>query len=636
MVRRLLTLIVCALVAFPIGALAQDVDWSEAEELLYRDRPTEAVKVLKPLVSSNPKEEYGYYLLGTAEFESGDFDAADGTFQLGIDEKGRYALNHVGVARVLIQKNDIEGAMEKIDRALYFDKGKSIDVKFAAAKAYLEAGKLKDAEVLLRQAQGEAADDPRSYVMLGDYEYRRGVYEFAMQQYSKAIEIDPKYIPAYTRVGELQINQAKDMKVAEDDEEAKKKRLGLYNEGLQFLNKAIKEDPNYAPSYQVRGDLWMLSGDYTRGRDDYRKYLELQGNDLKAELNYGKFLFLSENYTEAIEQFEKIDTVTGVKLRLLGMSHQKLGDLDKAQKYMDDYFNLKSEDYRIADDYETYGRILLDKRELDQADEYFAKAISMKSDRGVIYEDIAEDFYRQALRINKKMRALRGEKKKLGKSANELAQRGNQLNGEGKIDEAKAAYAEREKVVAEFQGIDGKVAEESAKLPGIYEVEVHYREKAKLNANPAGLQEIMKYGTALYNLGDQNQDKDMLMKADKEFIEAHGLMANYDRPYIRRFQIAQKLTKIDTTLDQGNLMSPVVDKAIEVWGEKEVASLSAKEKSVMLITYAFKAFKVFQDSNNDCAAAQPYIEKVNAIKPNYPTIKGIVDYCEQVQSQGKR
>lgn len=621
--------------AGPSGLFAQEIDWSEGEEFLYRDRPQEAVRALRPLVANNSKEPYGYYLLGTAEFESGDFNAAEEMFTKGIETKGRYALNHVGIARVLIQQNKVDEAMEILERALYFDKGKDINVKFAVAKAYLDAGKLKDAEVLLRQAQTEATDDPRSYVMLGDYEYNRGVFEFAMQQYTKAIEIDPKYIPAYTRIGELKIEQAKGMQVEEDDEDGKKQRTDLYNEGLKYLNQAIQEDPNYAPSYQVRGDLMMLAGNYEQGREDYKKYLQLQQNDLKAELNYGKFLFLSENYQDAIDQFEKIDTVTGVKLRLLGMSYQQLGQLDKAQEYMDKYFELKSEEFRISDDYETYAEIFLDKRELAKADEYFEKAIAMKPSRSVIWEEKAEEFSRKALRLKRDVRSMENDLKDIVDKANSLAEEGNSLNESGDIDGAKAKYEAREKAMEDYKELKTDIAKEEAKLPELYQIEAHYREKAKENADPVGLQEIMKYGMALYSLADLTDDKDLFEKADKEFKEAHGLMDNYDRPYIYRYQIALKIEKIDSTL-KGQMMAPVVEDALGVWGEKDIADLSAKEKAVMVIAYAYKAFLEFTENENDCDAAKPYIEKTKAIKPNYPTIQGIVEYCESLQQSGKR
>ena len=364
MLRRLLFSLTCLSLLTAVSVKAQDADWSPEEDLIFKRSFEEAVKQLRPKVSANPDDPYGYYLLGTTLIESGDFESAEGIFTQGMDVKKRFALNHVGMARVFFAQKKADLAAEKIERAMYYDKGKDVNVKFAIAQAYLDANKLKDAEVLLRQAQMEADQDPRSYVMLGDYEYARGVSEFALDQYQKAIDIDPTYIPAYTRIGELQINEAS--KVEGEDEAAVSQRSTLINEGLKFLNTAIEKDPEFAPSYQVRGDLMMRAGRYDQGKKDYEKYLELTKNDLNAELNYGKFLFLSENYQEAIDQFNKIDTVTGVKLRLLGMSHRKLGNLDDAEKFMAQYFEMKAPEFRIADDYETYGRIYLDKGRLCQ------------------------------------------------------------------------------------------------------------------------------------------------------------------------------------------------------------------------------------------------------------------------------
>jgi len=625
MLRRLLLFTVTLLFAGQAGLIAQDIDWSQEEDLIFKNSLDEAVKALRPKVAT-AEDPYGYYLLGTALFESGDYESAEEQFMMGIDEKKRFALNHVGMARVRLQQNKPEEAQEFVEQALYYDKGKDVRVKYAVAKEYLEAGKLKDAEVLLRQAQAEDPNDPRSYVMLGDYEYARGVSEFALEQYEKAIEIDPTYIPAYTRIGELKISEAS--KIEGDEEEAKNQRLELINRGLEFLNTAIEKAPDFAPSYQVRGDLMMRAGRYAQGREDYEKYLQLTKNDLNAELNYGKFLFLSGNYQEAIDQFYSLDTVTGVKLRLLGMSHQKLGQLDKAQEYMEKYFELKAPEYRIADDYETYGRIFLDKGEFEKADENFEKVIEMKPERSDIFEKIADGFNKEADMAKREIRKVSLAKKEAVSEYQGYAQQYEKFKAEENIEKANEMVEKMEEKAAFVKAQDAIIEEMEQDLIPIYEKEAYYREKAIEKAAPVGLAHFYKAGTAFYYA-------EKLEKADEYFVKAAELKPDYANIWLYRFQIAQTIDGRDT-VDQWLMAEPAME-AAEIWEGKDPSELSKSERSVVIAAHSYLAFYNFsKDGDNNCDAAQPYIEKVEAIDPDNSTVKQLTEYCESLQSQGKK
>ncbi len=77
--------------------------------------------------------------------------------------------------------------------------------------------------------------------------------------------------------------------------------------------------------------------------------------------------------------------------------------------------------------------------------------------------------------------------------------------------------------------------------------------------------------------------------------------------------------------------------AAKIWEGKNVAEMSNSEKSVVKTANFILAFYNFnKDGDNNCDAAQPFIEKVAAIDPNDSSIKQLVEYCEALQSQGKK
>jgi len=433
-------------------------------------------------------------------------------------------------------------------------------VQFTAAEAYLEAGKVKDAEVLLYQAQEDAPDNPKSYIALGNLYLAKKTSKLAENQFEQAIQKDPNFVPGYTHLGQLKIEKEE------------------YDEGAKLLQKAIELDPTFAPSYKYMGELWFKARRYDQARDNYQKYVELTQNDLRAKLRYADFLFLSENYEDAIKVLSEAekDTTTSLMLRLLGMSWYKLGDLDKAQSYMDRYFQRIDPQYTIFQDYEIYGRIMLEKGDRDKADEYFAKAIEKDYERVGLYETLAKEF-------NTKAKALR----------------------RSDPDKAKELFAQ----------------------------EAHYRQLLLDNKAQKSLRDYYLLGTAQYFAEDYES-------ALQSFEEVTNLKEDYLQGHTWAFRTAAKLDQLTKEADSTAISWKAKDPAqriIELLGDKEPSELSKSERSVLLAAYQILAFYKFDpegDGEYNCEAAKFFIDEIHKIDPDYSQVQGIVDYCEAIKNQG--
>ena len=555
MLKRLFVLVVCGLFVGSFQLSAQSLD--EAKSLINEENYSEAVQVLNTLIGQEDDNPEFYYWKGTALFESGDFSGADNAFKAGIKAKNRYPYNHVGIARLLIKEGKSYEADEILTKkALYYDKGRDVNVKFAVAAAYIEDKEFKKAEVFLLQGQSEAPDNPASYIALGDYYYQKDVAELALDQYMKAIDLAPEFVPGYTRVGQMKIESQE------------------YDEGAKYLNKAIEIDPEFAPSYKYRGELWLKAKRFEQARDDYKKYVELAGNDLAARIRYASFLFLSENYTEAISELEtlKQDTITNVMRRLTGMAYHKMGDQDKAKANMDDYFaNIKPE-YTIKDDYEAYGRIMLAQGNLEEADKNFDKMVSFDAENVSIYEKLASEF------------------EALGKAARKAKDKETALENYGK--------------------------------------EAHYRELYLDNSVAKSLK--LYYTTAKANFYSENYEK-----AEQYFDEVLNLKNDYTPPYQFLMQMAYKkdqaIKAADTSAVSWEVKGPA-ERVVATFGEKAPEELKKSERNLILTSYEILANYNFDpngDANYNCGAAKPFIDKILAIDPEYARIKPLTDYCDQ-------
>ncbi len=104
----------------------------------------------------------------------------------------------------------------------------------------------------------EVGNSAGAYYYNRGLEYqRKGQYDKAISDYSKAIEINPRDAEAcYNRGNAYQIN-------------------GQYDQAISDYNKAIEINPRYAKAYNNRGYAYYEKGEYDRACSDYQKACEL-------------------------------------------------------------------------------------------------------------------------------------------------------------------------------------------------------------------------------------------------------------------------------------------------------------------------------------------------------------------------
>jgi len=95
------------------------------------------------------------------------------------------------------------------------------------------------------------------YAGRGDAYYKKGQYDQAISDFSKAIEIDPKYADAYFGRGDAYINK------------------GQYDQAISDFSKAIEIDPKYVDAYSNRGAAYERKGQYDQAISDCTKAIEI-------------------------------------------------------------------------------------------------------------------------------------------------------------------------------------------------------------------------------------------------------------------------------------------------------------------------------------------------------------------------
>jgi tetratricopeptide (TPR) repeat protein len=126
-----------------------------------------------------------------------------------------------------------------------------------------------------------------SYLDQGYYFASKGQYDQAISDYTKALEINPRYIEAYNNRGLAYASK------------------GQYDEAISDYNKALKINPRYIEAYNNRGNAYLNKGQYDDAISDYNKILKIESRYAVAYYNRGVAYNAKDQYDQAISDFGK-------------------------------------------------------------------------------------------------------------------------------------------------------------------------------------------------------------------------------------------------------------------------------------------------------------------------------------------
>ncbi len=160
-----------------------------------------------------------------------------------------------------------------------FEKALKIDPFYSPAEYNLET--IKD--VIEQKIKTEAA----IHLFKGAFYDDKGQYGLAISEYTRAIEINPKYAKAYNNRG---INFF---------------YKGQYGQAISEYTKAIEINPKYAKAYNNRGIAYANKGQYDLAISEYTKAIEINPKFTDAYFNRGGVFANIGKYDQSISDYTK-------------------------------------------------------------------------------------------------------------------------------------------------------------------------------------------------------------------------------------------------------------------------------------------------------------------------------------------
>ena len=159
------------------------------------------------------------------------------------------------------------------------------------------------------------------HVIKGIAFYSEGKFKKAIEEYNKAIKLDPEYAFAYNTRG-----------IAYGC-------VNNFKEAMNDYNTAIKLDPEYAVAYNNRGITSFKLGDFDDAIKDYKKAIELDPEYIDAYQCLAEVYIITDNYKESLlkahkslEKSKTVEDITISKLLItISLLHQGQGKTEEEE-----------------------------------------------------------------------------------------------------------------------------------------------------------------------------------------------------------------------------------------------------------------------------------------------------------------
>lgn len=321
-----------------VAALTEGLKLDRRYEAIYNDlddiysaakQSEKFTDLLKETVRVQPDFVFAYIKLGIASRSQEKYEEAVGWLEkaIALDRDNEWAIRVMGFAY-----SDI-GERDKADKA----KSKAA---YDTAVAFLNRA------IRIKPTQW-------SHTQLGEIYSALGDDQKAMLNLEKAIEVDPRYEPAYTALEPIYNRKGRGEDFLQLVENATKKNpdldwaraklverylaLGRYDEVIEHAAKAVELRPDDPKAYEQLASAQRSKGEFAKAYENIRKAIALNPQRQAAHITLANTLFDQKQYRQAITDFEALikqqTKESSVLFALMGDAYRQDKSFPKAYEY---------------------------------------------------------------------------------------------------------------------------------------------------------------------------------------------------------------------------------------------------------------------------------------------------------------
>ena len=296
----------------------------------------EAEAELTAAVSLNPADTDSVVRLARVYLKRKDLPAAGRTLEASVARGNDPAPVYALLAEVYERSGHVENAIPAMRLAIQRDP-QSERNRFAYAVLLTNTNAPGAAVIRLEESLQQFPSSSRLWFALGFANFRLDKNEEAERALRKAIELDPKFAPAFAYLGLIRA------------------RIGEYAEAIPLYESALKADRKLAVVHHLIADamLKQMNADARVIETHLRQSVEMDPAFMPARLSLGKLFMRSRRWAEAASEFEqviKLDPNVPDGYYQLGLAYGRLKRTAEAQSAMADFKRLNTAQKKREDE----------------------------------------------------------------------------------------------------------------------------------------------------------------------------------------------------------------------------------------------------------------------------------------------
>jgi serine/threonine protein kinase/Tfp pilus assembly protein PilF len=236
-------------------------------------------------VTTTSMDAYNYFLRGREDYEKFYFDDAQKFLEKAVELDSAFATAYLSLARAYDVVWDYKARNVAYEKAKTFA-GKATDKE----RLYIEAAYASVIERnpdkrfhILKQMADKYPKEKRVHYLLASYYKNKNLHNEAIQEFNKALELDPNYGEAINLLAYLYVD------------------MGNFEQAFEYYKRYASVSPGDANPFDSMGDLYFQLGKLDEAMAKYKEALEVKPDFFSSYLKVGYLFALKEDYSETVK-----------------------------------------------------------------------------------------------------------------------------------------------------------------------------------------------------------------------------------------------------------------------------------------------------------------------------------------------
>lgn len=264
-----------------------------AMDLIEAGEPAKARDFCRGLIAEDAGMTAAHVLLGDAEDDLGETDAALASYEEAVSLEPQNATVRAKIAALWAKKGDLAKAQTILEglagHKAVVDSPDFQSAVSALGHALLASGETARAIAIFRRATDLSPSSPAAWLNLGSAFFSLGNYDAALTNFGKSVALEPGFALGWSNIGQVYLAR----RVAGD-------AAAAGPAGANF-DKAIALEPKLAAAWNGRASVELAEGRPEQAIRDYARALELDPGLLDAYFNIVLALRGETRYAEALK-----------------------------------------------------------------------------------------------------------------------------------------------------------------------------------------------------------------------------------------------------------------------------------------------------------------------------------------------